>query len=225
MQNVLKVLAALAVIAILGLGIGYLGTRSSKPTPPVSKPPVEPSHVQPTQPANNKPVSTTPPKTNPAAQPGAIQILPTTPETASTNAWDDAIGQIIDSETDDTNKVKELFALFPTLPAEGQEEVAEHLSNLVEDDAYQPLGRLLADPKLSEDVLDVLMSDLLNRPNATKLPMFLELAFTPDHPKAEEAKDLLELYLDDVDADAFGNDKAKWEEAMQKWLKNPDNQD
>ena len=117
--------------------------------------------------------------------------------------------------------MKQLYALFPTLPPEGKEEVVQHLSNLVEDEDYPPLSRLLADPKLPEDVLDVLMADLLNRPNTIKLPMFLELAFVPDHPKAEEAKDLLELYLDED----YGTDKVKWEEAMQKWLKNPDNQD
>ncbi|MGN6552490.1 MAG: hypothetical protein ACTHLW_01995, partial [Verrucomicrobiota bacterium] len=51
--------------------------------------------------------------------------------------------------------------------------------------------------KLPEDVLDVLLSDLLNRPNATKLPMLVDVALNPAHPKAEEARDLLELYLDE----------------------------
>jgi hypothetical protein len=115
--------------------------------------------------------------------------------------------------------VKELFAMFPRLPADGQVEIAQHLSNLVEDEDYAPLGKLLENPKLPEDVLDILMADLLNRPNATKLPMFLELAKTPDHAKAEEAKDLLELYLDED----YKTDWAKWDEKMKEWLKeNPD---
>jgi len=77
------------------------------------------------------------------------------------------------------------------------------------------------DPKLPEDTLDTLMADLLNRPNSTKLPMFLDIARNPDHPKHEEARDMLELYLDED----YGADWATWEKKMKEWLADPDNKD
>jgi len=56
----------------------------------------------------------------------------------------------------------------------------------------------------------------LNRPNSVKLPQLLQVTQNPDHPKADEAKDLIELYLDE-------DDPAKWPDKMQQWLKeNPD---
>ena len=38
--------------------------------------------------------------------------------------------------------------------------------------------------------LDVLTTDLLNRPNSIKLPIILEVAKTQGHPKIEEAVSL-----------------------------------
>jgi hypothetical protein len=163
------------------------------------------------------------PSVTPAPAPAVVPVAESVP--AETNSptiltnWEDRLDDILGSDDDDTNKVRQLFAVFPNLPPDGQVEVAQHLSNLVEDDDYAPLGKLLTDPKLPPDVLDELMSDLLNRPNATKLPLFLEVAFTPNHPEAEEARDLLELYLEED----YGNDKALWQTKIQEWLKdNPD---
>ena len=133
--------------------------------------------------------------------------------------WEEKLEEIIGADTDETNKVVQLFALFPHVPAESRSEVAQHLSNLVNDDSYAPLGELLRDPKLGDDALDVLMADVLNRPNSLKLPELLEVAQTPDHPKADEAKDILSLFLDED----FGADWSKWQEKMRAWLKdNPD---
>ena len=115
--------------------------------------------------------------------------------------------------------MKQLLELFPRISGEGQVEVAQHLSNLVEDSDYESLQKLLLDPKLPEDVLDVLIADILNRPNGVKLPTLLDVARTPNHAKAEEAKDLLELYLEED----YGADWAKWQSSMEQWLKdNPD---
>ena len=71
------------------------------------------------------------------------------------------------------------------------------MSNLLADAEYAPLGKFLKDSKLPEPVLDVLIVDVLNRPNGLKLPLLLEVAREPQHPKAAEAKDLLELYLEE----------------------------
>src|SRR6185503_9478614 len=93
-------------------------------------------------------------------------------------------------------KAKKILEMFPKLPEEGQEEAAEHLANLLPDDHYDAARQLLTNVKTSELVLDALMSDLLNRPNALKLPVLLEMARAPEHPRGEEAKEFLELYLE-----------------------------
>ena len=65
----------------------------------------------------------------------------------------------------------------------------------------------------------MLIVDVLNRPNTLKLPLLLELARDAQHPKAAEAKDLLELYLEED----YGSDWNKWQAKMEQWLKeNPD---
>ena len=231
MQNfskILKVLGVLAAIVVVGIAIGWIATRgtSGNMPPPKTEPTAQTNLTNPPLVAavvrttgHPTPLSTNSQPEHPLAEnPNhPTGILP--PNTTVITNWEDKLDDILGSETDDTNKVKELFQMFPRLPEDGQVEIAQHLSNLVEDEDYAPLGELLKNAKLSEDVLDILMADVLNRPNAVKLPMFLELAKNPEHAKAEEAKDLLELYLDEDD----GTDWIKWRDKMNEWLKeNPD---
>lgn len=129
--------------------------------------------------------------------------------------WEEAIEPVLTNHaTADIAKASRLLELFPSLPEEGQEACAQHLSNLVSDEYYPFLGSLLTNAALPEAVLDVLMSDVLNRPNAIKLPALLALARDSTHPKAPEARDILELQLD-MD---YGEDWALWEQRLQQWL-------
>ncbi|MGD0614494.1 MAG: hypothetical protein ABSA69_03515 [Verrucomicrobiota bacterium] len=221
MQKFSKVLIGLGILAgivAVGLLIGWWGSRgpAPPPTPSVAIP-------TPVQSPDNRPPSvgaeSNPPVETKAAANPAVVATNTTPTGGATNLladWEDKLDEILGSDEDDTNKVKDLFAVFPRLPEEGQAEVAQHLSNLVPDDNYAPLGQLLQNTNLPDSVLDVLMSDVLNRPNSVKLPQLLQVTQNPDHPKADEAKDLIELYLDE-------DDPAKWPDKMQQWLKeNPD---
>ena len=210
----------LAAVVGLGVFIGWLGGRGN--VPPVKLPPDNPPSTE------GRPVVQPPPNSTGATtpQPGQIPGSAATPGPAVIVAtpglitnWDDRVDQILAADTDDTNKVAQLFDIFPRLPEDGQVEVAEHLSNLVPDDNYARLGQLLQDPKLPEAVLDELMADALNRPNSVKLPVLLQVAQQSDNPKASEAKDLLELYLDED----YGTDWNQWQTKLQAWLKeNPD---
>jgi len=212
-SKVLGFVGAGVGVVLAGVLLGWLGTRtpqaSSQSTTNVSNAPPQ---------ETTRPIQTpgTPP-TTPTA-PGTNAQAPTTNSSATNliTDWEDKLEAILDSNDDDATKVKQLLAMFPRLPEDGQTEVAQHLSNLVEDKDYAPLGKLLADGKLPETVLDVLVQDVLNRPNSLKLPSLLEVASNPQHPKAEEAKDLLELFLEED----YGTDWAKWQTKMQEWLKN-----
>lgn len=149
-------------------------------------------------------------------------VFPGTVLDASTNLiadWQDKFDAVLNSDNDDTNKARMLLDIFPRLPPDAKVEAAQHLSNLVPDEDYAPLGNLLTNATLSTEVLDVLLGDALNRPNSLKLPALLDVASNPAHPQAEEAKDLLELYLD---AD-YGTDWGQWKQKIVAWLKeNPD---
>jgi hypothetical protein len=231
MDKLSKVLAAagiLAAIVLVGLGIGWLASRGpeAKPIGNTSAEPPETSQAEPrpvqavrsVQQVSPPPVATNRvPEVRPVVQQPAV--APSTQPSATITNWPDRLDDILGAETPDTNKVAQMFALFPQLPEEGQEEFAEHLVNLVDDPDYAGLGELIKNAKLPESVLDVLMSDLLNRPNSIKLPHFVDIARQPDHPLAEEAKDLLELYLEED----YGTDWAMWQRKTEEWLKqNPE---
>jgi hypothetical protein len=133
--------------------------------------------------------------------------------------WSDNLEQILVSQADEADKARQLLELFPHLPEDGQIEVARHLSNLLPDQDYPALGKYLADPKMPDGVLEVLLGDALNRPNSVKLPMLLEVARQSEHPKSGEAKDILELFLEDN----YGADWNQWQVKVDQWLKdNPD---
>lgn len=143
--------------------------------------------------------------------------VPAVPEPAIVEGeWEKKIDDILANESDDDAlKSRKLLALLPGLPEDGQLEVVTHASNLITDDQYAALGQLLTNIRTSPDVLDFLMSDLANRTNTIKLPTLLQVARTADHPNSEEAKNLLELYLEQD----YGTNWAAWDEAVQAWLK------
>lgn len=221
-----KLLAIGGIVVCLGVLIGWLGTRQTEPDgAPQDPPPSESS--SPTGPTPVAPLRSNAhqPATGPV-QPAANLAVPASADPlsdlTSTNIivnWEDRLDEVLDTDADEADKAKLLLAMFPRLPAEGKLEFAQHLSNLVDDEEYGPMGRMLADATLPEDVLDVLMDDLLNRPNEIKLPLLLEVARNPEHPEAEEARDLLELYLDED----YGEDWNLWRVKMEEWLReNPD---
>jgi hypothetical protein len=149
--------------------------------------------------------------------------MTTNPATAaSTNLitdWEDKLDNILGADGEDSDKVKQLLEMFPRLPEDGQVEVAQHLANLTSDEDFGSLGKYLTNSTMPEAVLDVLMSDLLNRPNSVKLPLLVNVASDSQNPKAGEAKDLLELFLEED----YGTDWNTWQTKVTQWLKdNPD---
>ena len=237
-SKILKGIGILAAVVAVGVLIGYWASSSGTPrtsTPnapsapsnptteqPVARPIKEPAkdpgaHKTPTvvQKPRQNPNPTTPPTLNVTPQ-------PTVPQTVGTNLvpdWEEKVDAILTSDDPDPEKAKKMLAMFPLLTGEAQEELAHHLSNLTPDEDYAAFGSNLTNSTLSEDVLDVLLEDVLNRPNSIKLPMLLEVARDPQNPKSAEAKDVLELFLEED----YGADWAKWESKTKEWLKdNPD---
>ena len=133
--------------------------------------------------------------------------------------WEQKLDDILGSNEDEKQKAERLLQMFPLLPEDGQVEISQHLSNLLEDDRYPALAQTFTNAATPEAVLDVLMADVLNRNNTIKLNTLLDVARTTGHPKAEEAREVLEVFVDEY----FGDDWAKWQAAILDWLKeNPD---
>jgi hypothetical protein len=237
MQMSAKVLTGVGIVAavvVIGVAVGWFGAgtvdtklpnqpnggsqTSINPPPNRTSPSENPKRdttkpSAPSQPSITQQNASAPIKPNPQ--------VPAPPPGGYITNWDDRIETILNSDGNESEKSKQMIAMYPQLPEEGKVEVVQHLSNLLDDKDYKGsgMGDWLKDPATPEEVLDALMADVLNRPNATKLPLLLEVAKDPQHPKAEEAKDLLELYLEDD----YGKDWTKWQAKTDEWLKqNPD---
>ena len=223
----------IAIVSIFAVLIGgrFLGRFGSKPAEvAVNTQPADPGvgNVRPpapeTEPPAPRPMGRILPGT--ARQPGVALAPPVTPMVpvappagALITDWEERIDDLLTSKDDENLKAKHLLSIFHNLPEEGQIEAAQHLSNLLADEDYAALKPTLTNATVSAEVLDVLMTDVLNRPNQIKLESLLEVARVPNHPNAEEAIDVLEVFVDEN----YGTDWVAWEAAVKKWLKeNPD---
>lgn len=213
----------IVIVAVFAIIIGgrLLGWYGSKPVQAANGGEV-PATSQ-GEPASETPATAvTSPFTRPSRPtPPPTQATPTAavPPAAAITDWEEKIDGVLTAQEDEGQKAKRLLAIFPNLPEDGQVEAAQHISNLLPDEDYAPLAQALTNAVLSEAVLDVLMTDVLNRPNDLKLHTLLDVARTPNHPKAEEALDVLEVFVDEN----YGQDWAAWKAAVEKWLKeNPD---
>lgn len=220
MSKLSKLLVAGAVVGGLAL-VGFMLSRRDGKAPETD-----------TAPAVSEPATPAPEETNRSTffarrvsrQPAqtATNGAPMGVTETATNAiagWEDKMDEILGSASPEPEKARQMLAMFPKLPADGQEEVARHLSNLLPDQDYGLMRGYLTDASLPADVLDVLLDDVLNRPNSLKLPALLDVARSAQHPKAAEAKDFLELLLEED----YGEDWGKWQAKMEEWLKdNPD---
>lgn len=220
--GILIAIAAVFAVIIGGRFLGWYGGKPSEvagsgepstPTPGEGAPSETPAPVR-------TPPSPRPPRPAPLATPVTSTAAVPPPAAAATiTDWEEKIDGVLTAAEDETQKARRLLAIFPNLPEDGQVEAAQHISNLLPDEEYTPLAQALTNAALAEAVLDVLMTDVLNRPNELKLQTLLEVARTPNHPKAEEALDVLEVFVDEN----YGQDWAAWKAAVEKWLKeNPD---
>jgi hypothetical protein len=220
MSKLSKLLVAVALVA----GVLLLAVVLSRRTGKGSERDIQASAAEPApadaQVTNRSALFTRRARRHPAAAAANSQLMGAAD--ASTNqmtGWEDQVDNILGSSGSDSEKAKQMLELLPQLPADGQEEAARHLTNLLPDQDYGLVRSWLTNASAPEAMLDVLFDDALNRPNSLKLPALLDIARTPQHPNASEAKDFLELLLDED----HGNDWDKWQASVEQWLKaNPD---
>jgi len=129
--------------------------------------------------------------------------------------WNETVAGILSSGSDEKEKNQQLLELLPRLPPEGQSQVAEHLSRSLPNQDFPQLGQYLTNATTPEPVLDVIMADLLNRPDTLKLPYLLQIARDQQSPKAAEAKGILAALLDED----FGDNWPQWQAKVDQWVK------
>lgn len=158
-----------------------------------------------------------PPAPNPATTLETTTVM--TAASPPISDWEDKIHDVLSLEAAPSEVGKKFLELLPHLPSEGRIAALEHAANLLADADYEPMGKLFTDPKISEDEIEILMRDVLNRANAIKLPLLLQVARTPDHLKAGEAREILEVFL----GEDYGQEWDKWQSKLDEFLKeNPE---
>jgi hypothetical protein len=129
--------------------------------------------------------------------------------------WEDRLDNILSADGDDRAAVRQLLEGLPGLPLEAQEEYVSHALNLCDDDDYGQIETVFlavgTPAKVSEGIFD----DVLNRPDEVKLPLLAKTLRNPTHPMAEEAREILEMYLD---LDEGTLPPAGWEAAVRQYL-------
>jgi hypothetical protein len=208
LAKVARVVGVLALAGGLGIFIGWLVSRQGAVQPIVVPPTTRP-----------------PPIALPVAPPAA-EILPATPQPQSpppaaaamlapgTADWEQKLDDILLSSDDENAKADHILALIPTAPPEAQVELSQHLVNMVQDDHYDGAAQLLTNSATPSAVSSVLMNDLLNRNNALKLPMLLAVAREDDHPLKDQARELLELLIQEDN----GTNWDQWSASIDTWL-------
>jgi hypothetical protein len=213
-EKVGKRVALLSFLAVLAIGAGLLyalwaGNREMA-TPVVSSGTVQVA----------EPIMPEPPLTGPikASSNGAMQAQsrgwtnPTQPP--DSRHWDQRLEDILLRGGEINDKADSIIQLIKDAPADAQGELAHHLVNMAQDDHYDGVAGLLTNATTQPEVATVLMNDLLNRRNTLKLPMLLAIARNNEHPLKDQAKDMLELFLQ---AD-YGTNWDDWSSAVDNWL-------
>lgn len=215
------VILAILILAVVGAALWFLQS---------APPPVVPALVM----ATPEKIGKLPPLAIPAPEiPARPQLAPTAPQAepkptapqaepkpAEIAEWENKIDAVLRANPDNNDAANSATAqmlvnLLPTLPAEGQAEAAQHITNLLDDKEYSRVLAIVKNPQMPEEVLDVFVTDLMNRDDAVKLPTLLEIAKIPNHPHHEEAQTDLQIFLDED----YGTDWAKWDAAMRAYLK------
>jgi hypothetical protein len=207
-----RVAGVLAIAGAVGLLIGWMASRQGDVAPVVVPLDANPSlFVIPPAP----PATGTDPNIALAAPPPQTAADPTPAPQYSTD-WEQKLDDILLAEEDPNTKADQILALISSAPPDAQVELSQHLVNMVQDDHYAGAAQLLTNAVTPSAVSTVLMNDLLNRPNALKLPMLLSVAQNEDHPLKDQAREMLELLLQQDE----GTNWDQWSSSINTWLQN-----
>jgi hypothetical protein len=217
LAKTVRVLSVLALAGGVGIFIGWMKSRDGDvqpiPVPPGSNqsamliPPVA------LVPAGTLSDANAPTNSRRIKRPKPVLVAQAPEENLH---WEQQLDDVLLADTDPNTKADRILALIPTAPSNAQVELSQHLVNMVQDDHYDGAAQLLTNAATPSEVSTVLMNDLLNRTSTLKLPMLLAVARDDDHPLKGQAREMLELLLQQDD----GTNWDQWDTAISAWLQN-----
>ena len=139
----------------------------------------------------------------------------TEPTLSDMPAWESSVNAILESAEDNNTVAAKLDALSLSLPLDGRVEATQHMVNLLGDESYQLARGKLANPATPREVMDVIYSDVLNRPNTVKLPALVDVLAVPGHPLHAESLETLRVFV----GKDVGTDASAWNAAVQEFLR------
>lgn len=213
-STLVRIFGILALAIVVGGLIGWWASRNPNPqtNPGTSQSVTEPSNpvAEVSEPIMTEPATNT--DVTPVPNVTSITNIPFDPA-----LWDERLDEILGNPDDDTDrKAREMLDMMDKVSVEAQTEIAGHIINLVDDNDFTTrAAKYLTNAEVPEAVSSVFMNDLYNRDEFMKLPLLLAVARNEKHALRDEAKDLLELYVEED----YGTNWNQWEEATKKYLK------
>ena len=206
-----QILIVLVIALLVGGLVGWwLTRRPDSPPLPVQNVVETPAE----QPTNESEAA--PPITIEPVAPVETAAVPTGLGEVTAANWEEHLDQILGSDKiDEDAKAEKLADMIPKLPEPAQKELAEHLVNLVADENYAKTAAILKSEKTPASVSQVLLDDLFNRDDELRLPLILDMAQNEQHPLKGEAKEMLEMSVQED----FGTNWVEWKGAVDKVLK------
>lgn len=164
--------------------------------------------------ANDALDDTEPPTSPRAARYVGAYTIPLTADGNAAVRESSRVGEVLGSNASSSAKAQALLALFPQLPAAAQPSAAQHIVNLLPNPAYGSFATHLTNANTTAEVRAIVFADLLQRPNAIKLPWLLVLAHSPEVGQANVAAALLQATL----REDHGANWNVWSEQISVWL-------
>lgn len=164
------------------------------------------------QPNTPQPTPALPPTAQSQTPPAEAPEAPKFP-TLSQNQqlpWEDAVSAAIDSSKDPSHVFHQLIAILKDAPLAAQGVLAKHLTNVASDDDFLAILPYIGDRAMSKQFHTVIATDLLNRPDAIKLPALLQVASSEWHPLHAQCL----TFLTALTQENAEDDWAKWKEIV-----------
>ena len=209
---------AAAFIVMVALGWYLSGPTSSPPAPP--PPPV----VVKTEPKSDRLSDSSP--LVPPSQPQVSASPPTmlqkpagsgdmSAEQRAREAADQKVGLLLAQNPTVEGAREKLLVLFPGFTQYEKIAAAPHIVNLVGDEQISTMVGFLKNPTTPIEAQTVFFNDMLNRPPQVGWPVLVDIIGTPNHPLAQQAKELLTTIV----GGDHGNDVNGWLEGVKAQLK------
>lgn len=211
LAKVLRVLGVLVLAGAVGVFVGWMKSRDGD-IQPIAVPPLSSQPtiaIAPVAMATSAPALAT-------RHIGREKPDPSPAPSDELNDWEKQLDDVLLSDTDVNTKADRILAMIPNAPTNAQVELSQHLVNMVQDDHYDGTAQLLTNSATPAAVSTVLMNDLLNRNNTLKLPMLLAVARDDSHPLKDQAREMLELLIQEDD----GTNWDQWGTSINTWLQN-----